>query len=496
MSSQFIVRLAAAAVVFLAAAVLLVLFLVASNLALSVRDQLQDAPAWLIVIYVSVLTIFVLAGGVVVWRLLRPSDRRVQVPAPPDEAQLRADMDRYAAAGVDVAIPQEELRELDRRRAEGQVYIALYGEISSGKSSLIRALVPDSRAEKNALVDVRGGTTRSVTRYSWRTPRGDRLILADVPGFNEAGNRAPETAREEALRAHLVVYVCEGDLTRDQWQDLSELQKYGKPLVIAVNKIDRYQQQDLDLIEARIRERISSGISVVAVQAGGSEEVIRVLPDGREETVVRERVPNVAPLIITLQNLLLERHDVLGALRDNAIILLAAGKLEHTLGDYRRRVADALVERYTRRAVIGGLAAFAPGADIVIQGALATGFVRALCDLYEVSVRQVDLDKLLNVIKGRLGRSLPLVLAIAGNAFKAFPGLGTVAGGLTHAVAYGLLFQSLGRALVESLSSRGELDTRAASQLFEEKLREDLAARARELAALALAEKKRDRDPS
>jgi len=234
----------------------------------------------------------------------------------------------------------------------------------------------------------------------------------------------------------------------------------------------------------------------VAVQAGGNEEIVRVLPDGREETVVRERAVSVESLVVALQNLLIERQELLGPLRDNAIILLAAGKLEHNLSDFRRRTADALVERYTRRAVVGGLAAFAPGADIIIQGALATSFVRALCELYEIPVRTVDLDKFLGAIKSRVGHSLPLILAIAGNALKAFPGLGTVVGGLTHAVAYGLLFQSLGRALVESLSTRGALDTRATTKAFEEKLRENLATRARELVVLALAEKKRDSNDS
>jgi hypothetical protein len=258
-----------------------------------------------------------------------------------------------------------------------------------------------------------------------------------------------------------------------------------------VNKSDRYERDDLGRIEKRLRDRVTSAIPIVAVQAGGAEEIVRVMPDGSEEKVVRDRATKVEPLVLALQNQLIERHELLESLRDNAIILLAAGKLEHSLDHYRRQVADDLVQRYTRRAVIGGLAAFAPGADIIIQGALATGFVRALCDLYEVSIRQVDIDKLLDAIKGRIGRSLPLILAIVGNAFKAFPGMGTVAGGLTHAVAYGLLFQSLGWALVETLSSRGKLDTRAASQMFEEKLREDMAARARELAALALVEKKR-----
>jgi hypothetical protein len=176
------------------------------------------------------------------------------------------------------------------------------------------------------------------------------------------------------------------------------------------------------------------------------------------------------------------------------MFLLTATKLEHALSEYRQKTADEIVTRYTRRAVIGGLAAFAPGADLVIQGTLAVALVRALCELYDVPVRQIDLDRLLNTITGRVGKSVPLILAVAGNALKAFPGTGTVAGGIAHAVAYGLLFQSLGRALVETLSRQGALDTQRTVQAFEEQLHENLATRAKGLVSLALAQT-RKREP-
>jgi hypothetical protein len=51
-----------------------------------------------------------------------------------------------------------------------------------------------------------------------------------------------------------------------------------------------------------------------------------------------------------------------------------------------------------------------------------------------------------------------IVLAIAGNALKAFPGLGTLGGGMLHAVAYGLVFDSVGRALADTLRERSALD--------------------------------------
>jgi hypothetical protein len=65
-------------------------------------------------------------------------------------------------------------------------------------------------------------------------------------------------------------------------------------------------------------------------------------------------------------------------------------------------------------------------------------------------------------------------LAIAGNALKAFPGLGTISGGVVHAVAYGMIFDSLGRAAAATLASRGALRPYPAAEAFEELLHEHL----------------------
>ena len=84
------------------------------------------------------------------------------------------------------------------------MHVALFGEISTGKSSLIRALAPDAAPD----VDVRGGTTRTVDHCRGHLPDGRELVLADVPGSGEVEGRVREQiARDEALRAHAVVYV-------------------------------------------------------------------------------------------------------------------------------------------------------------------------------------------------------------------------------------------------------------------------------------------------
>ena len=99
---------------------------------------------------------------------------------------------------------------------------------------------------------------------------------------------------------------------------------------------------------------------------------------------------------------------------------------------------------------------------------------------------EIELQKLLNLSQKQVRTALPLLLAVAGNAAKAFPGLGTLAGGLMHAVAYGLIFDALGRAVVQTLETRGELRPAPASLSFRDNLVTDVDSQARKLLRLAL----------
>ena len=53
-----------------------------------------------------------------------------------------------------------ELAEQERRRQGGEIYLAVFGEVSAGKSALVRALVPGADAPS----DPRAGTTTDIRR--------------------------------------------------------------------------------------------------------------------------------------------------------------------------------------------------------------------------------------------------------------------------------------------------------------------------------------------
>jgi hypothetical protein len=115
---------------------------------------------------------------------------------------------------------------------------------------------------------------------------------------------------------------------------------------------------------------------------------------------------------------------------------------------------------------------------------------RALCRLYGAAPRDLDIEEFLTLSQSRAGRALPLALAVAGNGLKAFPGIGTVAGGLVHAVAYGLIFDALGHSLVLTLRKHGEFDPTTAAREFEEGLSEHIEAGVRQVARMAVAQER------
>jgi hypothetical protein len=286
----------------------------------------------------------------------------------------------------------------------------------------------------------------------------------------------------------VVIFVCDGDLTRDEYLALQPLLELKKPLIVAFNKLDRYSDDDRQLIRQQLADRFASNlqVTIAGIATRPTRRVIKVGPDGTEHEEEQLLPPQIDELRAAVQSALDSNMELLERLRDTAVFELTARKLEQSKADYRAQASADLVKTYTRRAVAGGLAAISPGTDILIQGYLGTRLVKSLCELYEVPVRDIELQKLLTLTQKQIRTALPLLLAVAGNAAKAFPGVGTLAGGLMHAVAYGLIFDALGRAVTRTLETRGELRPAPASLMFRDNLVTDVESQARKLLRLAL----------
>jgi uncharacterized protein len=486
------VRFAVAFVIAILFLLALAALLFVTEAALNVWERLREGPTALLLLWVSVVATLAFLAIWLIWRLAvrrKRAQPKEGTPRKLTRAEIEERLRAADAAGIQTQQARAELHELAVRQQAGAVHLCFFGEISSGKSSLIRALVPGAEVT----VDAVGGSTREIRHYRWQDATGSQVLLTDVPGTGGIEEGLGEAAAEEARRAHVVLFVCEGDLTRADRRMIEWLLALDKPLVLVMNKSDRYDARE----QAQLMERLLDHLSdmggelardrVVAVSAGGEADVIERRADGTEKVARRERPADVGVLVVAINRLLEQEIADLDARRDRAVFSLAAQKLDDAERRYREQRAEQIIRGSTRKAVIGALAAVSPGTDIIIQGYVGTTMTNALCKLYGAAPRDLDIEEFLSLSQSRVGRALPLSLAVAGNGLKAFPGVGTVAGGLVHAVAYGLIFDALGRSLVQSLEKHGELDAKVAAKEFEEDLSGHLESGVRQVARMALA---------
>lgn len=485
--SRLPLRLILLGLLALAAVLLIGLAISTLNSLLELYERLIGLPLLVRVPLIILVAGIALALGMLAWKLLRPtprrSSRKASAKAPAREtvetrvADLRA-RDESAAS------LQQELIELDRRRQSGEIHVALFGEISTGKTSLVRQLTDEAVAD----VDVIGGTTRWVQHFRGKLPDQRELVIADMPGTGEvSGQQREQLARDEALRSHAVIYVASSDLTRAQDAELRWLAGFGKPLVLALNKSDQFDDQERQALLAAFEARYA-GIcrAIVSISAGGNERFERRLADGRVERVERERSADIDALLDVLMQISAKGQAALEPAREAAVLLHVDQRANVLAREVAMRESEATITRYTRRAVVGAMAAVAPGTDIIIQGALGTAMVRELARIHDVPTRELDVENLLARLGLTIRNTTAIVLAIAGNALKAFPGLGTLGGGVLHAVAYGLAFDSLGRAVAHTLAEHARLDQDEAEQSIRELLTEPARDRVERVARIVI----------
>jgi len=475
--SDWLRRVFTAAVVILGLAALAVILWIA-KLALELRALLATQPTWIWILFGAAVTALALFS---LWLMLRLFRRPRPASAPVFDADtVDQRIAQARALGMDTSAAEAELQRLQSAPPD-TFQVALFGGVNTGKSSLIRALIPDAQVQ----IGVLAGSTREITRYHWEAAPGLHLEMIDLPGGDSHGYGLGKAVVDEMRRAHIIIYVCDDDLTASRWRMLEQVIALNSAIIVAISKTDRIADASADRVRARLAAHPKGpSIRVVAVCPGGRRRVITRDADQSESSSWETLPVQVDGLVACLQDLIRSEHVALHQAREQALFALAIDKLQAGLRARRLQEGERIVQRFSRRAIIGALAALAPGSDLLIQGVLAVQLLRKLGALYNVPLGQIDLDRFLQAANGRIRTTTSVSLAIAGNALKAFPGMGTITGGLVHAVAYALIFDSLGRTANQLLATRGELVFSAT--VLEDALHEDIQSRAKTLVQTAL----------
>ncbi|HEX5472749.1 MAG TPA: GTP-binding protein, partial [Lacipirellulaceae bacterium] len=199
----------------------------------------------------------------------------------------------------------DQLHSMADKLTAGKVEIVVFGEISTGKSALINALVGEAVAE----VNVRGGWTKDVWNVGWNGAgycvpglAHSQVVLVDTPGLNEVdGTQRADMSHEAAARADLVTFVTDSDLNEVEYSALVELAASQKPIVLVLNKADLYTPEELAELTSVFRGPRLAGIvdpeNVVTAKADPRQvEYYIESADGVTRKEWRKPVPEVNAL--------------------------------------------------------------------------------------------------------------------------------------------------------------------------------------------------------
>ncbi len=323
----------------------------------------------------------------------------------------------------------------------GHLHIAVFGRVSTGKSSLLNALIGEQRFNVSPL----HGETKRTSMERWSEVEAAGVYLIDTPGLDEAGGEnREEMAKEVAHRSDLVIFVVDGDVTDSELSSLQVLLTQGRPVVVALNKSDLYTKDELDALLASVRSKTkglvqSDDVLAVAAQPR-PQQIIEVDDEGNEKTSSRERDADIDKLRLRLWEIFENEGKTLAALNASLFAADLSDQVGVRILNARREIGDKLVRTYC---VAKGVAvAFnpIPVADLFAAAFIDVGMVMHLSKVYDLPISKREAGSLVSVIVAEAAALMGTVWALhfVSSALKVgTAGLSTlVTAGAQGAIAY------------------------------------------------------------
>ncbi len=328
---------------------------------------------------------------------------------------------------------ETELAEALRQR----LVVAFLGSASSGKDSAIRVLFGLDFGEVSPIP----GSTSSIRVAE--LDREGQVLLVNAPGFGDVRRDVDSTARRALDALDIIVYVvnCEGGATADERNDLDQLRRAGRPVLVCLNKID--------LIRTREREAF---VTATLAQLG---------VDPKEAVVTAfDPLPQLAPGPIGVEPVI----NWIG------LQLAASGKTLLFAKQLRNKAAacEPIIRAAARNAAIAG-AVPVPGVDLAAITAIQVKLIRDIATVHDQDLGQ---DVVAFILSELMASGMRGVVRWGMEAAKAagwMPG-GQIAEGIILAISSsmaGATTYGLGKATVAWIQSGRKLGADALRSVFD-----------------------------
>lgn len=343
-----------------------------------------------------------------------------------------------AAVRKDLQALKAALDKLDQKL----IRISAFGLVSSGKSSVMNALLGQEVLETGPL----HGITQWPKSLRWTPASGKvQVELIDTPGLDEIeGEERAKMSRDIAQQSDLILFVLTGDITRTEYQALCELRRSQKPLILVFNKIDLYPDKDRQTIYEQLQQQnvanSEEDLDISAneiVRIAAKPQPIQVRIEAADGTVTNQwetPAPQIDELKEAILNILNREGRSLLAL--NALVQArdAEANIAKKTVEIRQEEAQELIWKYARYKAVA--VAVNPIALLDLMGGVVAdlALIRALARLYGLPITNYEAGNLWRriiassgaLLLGEIGSSLILGVGKSGAALSgAFESPGT-----------------------------------------------------------------------
>lgn len=313
--------------------------------------------------------------------------------------------DRNIPPGVRSELRQdfEQIEALLDKLAAGELHIAVFGRVSVGKSALANALLGRDAFETGVL----HGTTRARGAQRWQEVAGQGLHLIDTPGINElSGEERERLAFDIAAISDLVLFVVDGDMTQSEINALDTLATTNRPLLLVLNKADRYSDDERDRLLTRLREHAAGNVraeDVIACAALPADRVVvQVDATGHETETRQPRPADVVALSERLRHIAEHEGKTLAALNAGLFAGQLSDRVAARVAEARRDLANRVIRNYCLAKGVAVALNPIPVADLLAAASLDVALVVHLGKVYGLPLTRAEAGTLLATICGAL----------------------------------------------------------------------------------------------
>lgn len=323
--------------------------------------------------------------------------------------------DEHIPASVRMQLSEEyqQVQHLIDKLEKQQVHIVAFGKVSSGKSSLLNALIGKEAFKTSPL----HGETKTQQSLSWNQYNEQSMVVIDTPGTDEVtGEQREKLAHATAEIADIILFVVDGDITQSQLAQLKLISQPNIQIILVLNKSDLYTDDELTDLKSSLKEKTSGIVSEenIVFSSADPNPQIFIKEDQHGQQTREKVIPeiDVNEVKQRIWDILEKDGKTLTALNASIFAGEISGKIGEKITKLKANAAEKVVTTYSIAKGVGVAFNPVPVADLLIAAGLDVAMIRKLSQVYGLPIVGKEASKLALTIMAQIAALMGAVWGV------------------------------------------------------------------------------------